>query len=521
MMHPYKASFSIPMFAMRVLLLVAFFSSLGIGANAQKVLYTEVNKEELKQTEFEIIGKYNNQFLVYKQLRDKKYISVYDAEMKLKGQEPLEAVAERLIAADFVSYPDFSYMFYQHQKKGVVYCMMLKIDGNGKALSQPIELDTTMVGGGSGNGNRIYSILTSEDKQQLMVFRINTRNERRYSFKTMLFDKEITLRHTSKLELNMNDRNDFLTDFYLDNDGHLVFGRGLRPGTGENINRFFLVVKPAMADSFAFNELTLTGISLDEVKLRMDNYNNRYLFTGFYYKGKRYTNIEGICNAIYEKSSRSWVVRNVIPLGDELRADARGENNTKAAFNDFYIKEIIIRKDGGFVVTAESIYQTSRGNAGFNRWDMMGTPWMMNGFDYYGGGFGGFGPAGRTWRNNSFTRYHADNVIIGAFDKEGKLAISNTIRKSQFDDESDATVSYQLINTGSALAFLYNDFDKRDVVLTYQMIDAEGKITRPPTMKNLDNGYTFLPRYARQVSGRQLIVPTLFRNYLVFAKIEF
>ncbi|TAD92264.1 MAG: hypothetical protein EAY75_03005 [Bacteroidetes bacterium] len=491
-----------------------------LAAQAQKVLYTEANKDELKQTEFEIIGKYNGQFLVYKQLRDKKYVSVYDAEMKLKSNEILEGIPDRLIAADFITYPDFSYMFFQHQKKGVVYMMMLKIDGNGKALTQPIELDTTVVGGMGSNG-RIYSVLVSEDKQQLMLFRINTRNERRYSFKTLLFDKEITLRHTTKLELGMNDRNDFLTDFYLDNDGHLVFGRGLRPGSGENISRFFLVVKPAMADTFVFHELSLTGISLDEVKLRMDNFNNRYLFTGFYSKGKRYTNIEGICNAVFDKVSRNWVVRNVIPLDNELRADARGDNNIKSAFNDFYIKEIIIKKDGGFVVTAESIYQTSRGNAGFNRWDMMATPMMMNSMDFYGGGFGGFGGFGRGWRGNNFTRYHADNVVVCAFDKDGKLIMSNTIRKSQFDDESDATVSYQLINTGNALAFLYNDFDRRDVLLTYQMIDAEGKTSRPPTMKNLDRGYTFLPRLAKQVSGRQLIVPTLYRNYLVFAKVEF
>ena len=234
-------------------------------------------------------------------------------------------------------------------------------------MTKPIELDTTHIG--IGRDDRVYSILPSEDKQKIIVFKVNSRDEKRYMFKTLLFSQDISLIHSGRLELRMNDRNDFLSDFNLDNDGNLVFGRGIRPGSSENINRFFLIVKPAAADSFAIKELKLENISLDEVKLRMDNFNNRYLFTGFYYKGKRTGSIEGITNAIFDKTTNDWVIKNVIPLGQELREDARGDNNIKNAFDDYYIKQIIIKKDGGFVVAAESNYQTSRGNAnGFNRW---------------------------------------------------------------------------------------------------------------------------------------------------------
>jgi hypothetical protein len=118
-------------------------------------------------------------------------------------------------------------------------------------------------------------------------------------------------------------------------------------------------------------------------------------------------------------------------------------------------------------------------------------------------------------------RYHADNIIIGAFDKEGKLTLSNTIRKSQFDDDNEAMVSYQMVNTGDALRFIYNDYEKRDVVLTYQSIDAQGNVTRPPTLKNLDKGYNFLPRFGKQVASHTTIIPCVFRNYLCFAKLDF
>ena len=35
----------------------------------------------------------------------------------------------------------------------------------------------------------------------------------------------------------------------------------------------------------------------------------------------------------------------------------------------------------------------------------------------------------------------------------------------------------------------------------------DGKINRNPTLKNLDKGYEFMPKYGKQVSARQMIIP--------------
>jgi hypothetical protein len=48
-----------------------------------------------------------------------------------------------------------------------------------------------------------------------------------------------------------------------------------------------------------------------------------------------------------------------------------------------------------------------------------------------------------------------------------------------------------------------------------------GKITRNPTLKNLDKGYEFMPRLGKQVSARQMIIPCVYRNFLCFSKIDF
>ncbi|HMP92250.1 MAG TPA: hypothetical protein PKD90_05220 [Phnomibacter sp.] len=506
--------------------LIILVSTLTLGSltsQAQKVEVSQPDRNEARQTNFEIIGKYADRYLVYKNYRNNNYISVYNDKMELVENVQMPYMPNRLIEATFLSYPTHSYLFYQYNQKGIVHAMMVKLGPDGKNLTEPIELDTTQVN--TSNDVKVYSITPSDDKNRIMVFKVNSRNEKRYLFKTFLYDRDMNLLHsTQRLGLEMRDRNDYLTDFYLDNEGNLVFGRGLRSGPTENIAKFYLVQKPAKADTFSFSELTFDNISLDEVKLRIDNYNNRYLFTGFYYRGRK-ANIEGISNAVYEKKSGQWIIKNIIPLDGQLREDARGQNSSKNSFDDYYIREINIRSDGAFLLSAEALYQTSRGG-NFNRWNNMYSPWMTP-MDFYR--WGGWSPYGAWgwgspwgWGGNNITRYHADNIVVLAFDKEGKLLLSNTIYKSQFDDNNDAMVSYQSINTGNGLQFLYNEYDKRGsgVVMSYQTLTPEGRVIRNPTIKGLSRDYSFMPKYARQVALRTVIVPCLFRNSLCFARLE-
>ena len=106
-------------------------------------------------------------------------------------------------------------------------------------------------------------------------------------------------------------------------------------------------------------------------------------------------------------------------------------------------------------------------------------------------------------------------------DKDGKLVWTNVIHKDQFDDGDDNFLSYQVINAGGQLHFLFNELERRNQLIADQSIDPSGKIIRNPTLKSLDKGYQFMPRFARQVSSKQIIVPCTYRNYICFAKIDY
>ena len=489
-----------------------------LKAQVSQIVYTEPEREDGRRTNFEIIGKMNDNFLIFKNNNSSSAVSIYDNGMKLLQRVPLTFMPEKYINIDFVAYPDFCYVIYEYQKKSIVHITAVKLNSQAQMVGQPVELDTTQVGFASNN--KIYTTVISEDKQRIMIFKINSKDPKNFLFTTFLYDKDLKLADRHRMYLQMEERNDLFTDFLLDNEGQFVFAKYLRSGSNDYVSRVSIVTKGPVADSFTVKDIGSGDRILDEIKMKLDDNNKRYIISGFYYKQRR-GNIEGLYTVIWDKATNSRIDEKATVFSDELRSLAKSTDaSVKTAFNDFFIKHIVTKKDGGYLLVSESLYTTSRGNM-FNRWDYMNPAYG------YGPGFYSpyyYSPYYNPWaRNygNYATRFHAENIMVLSFDKESNLQWSNVIPKSQFDDESENLISNELINTGGELHFLFNLYERRNMLLNDQSVSPEGKVTRYPTLKNLDRGYDFMPRYGKQVSSWESVIPCLYRNYLCFSKVDF
>ena len=148
----------------------------------------------------------------------------------------------------------------------------------------------------------------------------------------------------------MEERNDFFTDFLLTNDGELVFGKFLRQNNNEYITKLAMVIKYPDSSQLSVNDVDLGGKILDEIKLKADNTNKRILLNAFYYKQKR-GNIEGLYSLLWDKAENKKIREISSLFSDELRVNAKGQDaSARTAFNDFFIKNIIVRKDGGYLI---------------------------------------------------------------------------------------------------------------------------------------------------------------------------
>jgi hypothetical protein len=495
--------------------LTALFNSL----NAQRILISEPDRDDSRRMNFEVIGKMGNNYLIYKNIRADNFICVYDNEMKLVEKTKHEYLPdERMINVDFFPYQDFIYMIYQYQKRNIVHCAVVKLDGMGKKISDPFELDTAAIGGSANN--KIYTTLSSEDKQKIIIFKINSKNRDRFVITTKLYNDKLDLLRKDILTMAMDERNDYLGEFALDNEGNLVFPKFFR-SSNESISKAYMIIKRAAQDSFSYYQLNLEKAYLDELRIKVDNTNQRYLLSAFYYNQKR-GNIEGLYFLAINRNSWQPELEKTFVFSEDLRQEAKGESSMKTAFNDYFIRNIVIKKDGGFLIDAEAYYTRSK----FSTWDrfgyMYGSPFLYP-YDYYF-----YSPYYSSWwwrrnlgSNNQSVRYHADNLAIFSFTNKGNLEWSNVIRKGQFDDESDDRISYNVMNTGGQLHFLFNMQEKRNLLLNDFSLSPDGQINRNPTLKGLDKGHEFLPKYGKQISARQFIVPCFYRNYICFAKIEF
>ena len=496
------------------LFLMILFNSL----NAQRIVISEPDKEDSRRMDFEIIGKMGNNYLIYKNIRNESFICLYNNEMKMIKKVKHEYLPEdKMINVDFFTYPDFIYAIYQYQRRNIVHCAAVKLDGMGNKISDPVELDTTSIGG--SNNNKVYTTLSSEDKKKIIIFKINSKNKERFLITTKLYSADLELQKKTILTMAMDDRNEYLGEFAMDNEGNLVFSKFYRT-SNESISRASMIIKRATEDSFTYYNLNLEKRYLDELRIKVDNTNQRYLLSAFYYSQKR-GNIEGLYFLAVDKNSWKPVLEKSFVLDEDLRQEARGQSNLKMAFNDYFIRNIFIKKNGGFVVDAEAFYTTSRSSA-WNRWDYMyGSPFSYP-YDYYF-----YSPYGSSywWRrggsSNQAVRFHADNVTIFSFNNKGELEWSNVLKKEQFDDESDDRISYNVINTGGQLHFLFNKQEKRNLLMNDFSLSPDGQVTNYPTLKGLDRGHEFMPKYGKQISAKQFIVPCFYRNYICFAKIEF
>lgn len=488
---------------------------------AQRIIYSEPLREDNRDINFDIIGKMNNNIIVFKNARWRYALTVYNAEdMSLKERIDLDFIPEKAFNVDFIQYPDNFYFVYQYQRRGIVYCMGAKMDNNGHIVGEPIQLDTTHIG--VLGDNKIYSTINSEDKKKIMIFKIQKRDEQ-FHFATILLDVNLQPVYRSRLSMDYDDRNDVFSDFMLDNEGNFIFSKALKSSNRSAISALYLVTKGATQDTFSTKKIPLAEFFIDEVKMKVDNVNKRYLLNSFYYTEKR-GNIDGIFCSIWDIRGDSSYSNVFTRLDDSIRNFAKSKGNLKLALNDYFIRNILLKKDGSYLIAAEDYSsQTSGNNMGWNRWNYLyGSPFISPyDYYYYSPAYGGYYRPYSRFNNAQSTRYYYDNILLLDVSKNGMVQWSKIINKEQYGDDNDNYLSFSTFITESEIHFLFNLLEKRDKLLTDNTLTANGVIKRNPTIKSIDRSYEYMPKLSRQVGARQLIIPCTFRNQICFAKVDF
>ncbi len=97
-------------FLSTLLLALCLLNSSLVKAQVSQITYTDPEKEDGRRTNFEIIGKINGNFLIFKNNNSRSDICIYDSVMALQQRVPLTFMPDKYSNVDFVAYPEICYL---------------------------------------------------------------------------------------------------------------------------------------------------------------------------------------------------------------------------------------------------------------------------------------------------------------------------------------------------------------------------------------------------------------------------
>ncbi len=179
----------------------------------------------------------------------------------------------------------------------------------------------------------------------------------------------LTCLNKDAASISIRPHADFLTEFSLSNNGWLAFlkASGATADNDGSIQAITLMMKPPNYDSISHYPVDIAKIYLDDIRIKIDNVNKHVIIAAFYSKQKR-GNVDGLYCAIWNANTASFANANQLEFNDQIKSNAKSEGSARAAFNDYFLQTIVLRKNGGFAILTESAYSSSRGIYN-SRWD--------------------------------------------------------------------------------------------------------------------------------------------------------
>jgi hypothetical protein len=482
--------------------------------SSQQIIYSQTLKQDNRNMYFEILGKFGDRYLIYKKLSRSHFITSYSQDMQMQSVVELDFIPEKTFNLDFVTYNNKLLAIYQYQKNNIVYCWGADINPDGKLNTNPRLLDTTSIGYFSDN--KIYNAISSENKKNILIYKRNYRNERMTIATKLLTDQLVCIDSTHQsFEYNNNKMN--LSDFIIDNEGTVYYADMEQKYSDDYHHALHLNEHKVGAQGFSRYEVQLNGKYIADPLLKADNQNSKCLINALFYENKR-GNVTGMMTTA--KSNGDSIVQwpTLIYFTSDLAGMISSNDRNKNGFDNLTPKNIILKKNGGFLLVLEDQYEERFFNNNWNR-NFWGSPFGgLSDYYWYNPYYYNYRP----WTNqgaDASIRYYNNDVVVLSVDSLYSFNWNTLIPKKQYDVDNQNYLSFGIVNTGKEMHLLYLEKDSRRNIISDHSIAPDGTPSRKPTLKSFENDYEFMPRLLKQVGQKKSIVPFTYLNRIGFALI--
>jgi hypothetical protein len=312
-------------------------------------------------------------------------------------------------------------------------------------------------------------------------------------------------------------------DAALSNAGDFYLVRQKRINSTEGYGQCELYVKKIHVSQSSFLEFSLEGRLVEDVRIKIDNKNEKVNLNALYYTSQN-PHVQGLFAARAGKDGS--VMSNFNEFDSDLRAKINSSGKNDDAFDDLFLGNVFVRKNGSYLMVSESMYsRTTADNRRTNRWDnfsffpfsSIGNPYYYYNPYYYNYGF--YRPP---YYYNGFksTRYFADDILVMSVDTGLRMQWNSLVTKKQFDDDNENFISYSTLLISGELHFFFVPDNRKNEVVANVSVLPDGTTRRNPVLRGESALYQFMPRLAKQVSAGEMIMPCTYRGNIVFAMIR-
>jgi len=463
---------------------------------AQQVLYSKYDKFDYRSGEFSVVGKVGHTLYVYRGSSEGYYLDAYDNNMHRNATVVLDFLPRKSFGTKFITYPGKIIVLYQVTESSRVIQHAAVLDETGRLLKKPVEIDavkSSFLGGRSG----LYNYAVSQNKQRIAIYGAGSKDNR-LNAKIVMLDTALNIVSTKESSFTADNDVSF-GEGILNDDGDFFLPAYTTYGSRQYADRIWLLAMTEGSVDFEPAELPMGELFAAGTYMEIANAGSR-IYVGGFYTDRKNGYFNGIIYTYYDVAEKTFKEFKTISFSERMR-NATGERNKKRAFNDYQVRHLIVRNDGGFVLIAEDFFITTRNS--YNQ-----------GFGYY------------SWyyptMSASVREYNYGDILAISCNASGEPEWSEFIRKSQYSQEDGGLFSsYALINTGGALGFLFNDFNMSRSKIQLASLDAGGNIVLSSVTGYKPEEPDWLPKSGKQVSANEFVVPCLKRNQICFAKVVF
>ncbi len=443
---------------------------------------------------YELLGKVEDRYIVYRDKGFAKQINVFneyleqtsESELVLEQKRSTVIQAQNLdslfqIVYSYVEEDSTHLRMRRYNSKGVLRDSALLIKKKRNATFKPYEYEV------SEDQSKLLLYSMSKDGVMDCILFDNDQGEVIAQRELIIDEFQIRTQH---YRMELSDRGELFFMFHKRFDG-----------SDENLLK--VATFDFMTFQSSFGVIDFGAYFRRDMITDYNNLHNKLIICGTYAE-KRGRDPLGhyIINEDANNLGRAFEPSFVEFSPALVQEVGRSKRKKSKIFQNFWIKDILKRQDGGLLIFME-LYKE------FSRRSSYGSNIVRN---------SNFGPNAR----RGWVDYYNEDIVITSFSADETIDWTKVLYKKQFSQDDDAVFSsYFVMKTPSRLRLVYNDEIKRSNTVSEYIMDPGGWIKRNSLLSTSQLNMKLRFRDAVQISSNELLIPSENNYTLSLVKITY